>query len=374
MIRKILFITGTRADFGKLKPLMSYVEQHTDFELHLIITGMHMMKAYGSTYKEVLRQNYQHTYLSANQFSGEPMSAVFGNTVALLSRLVDEIEPNMIVIHGDRLEALAGATVGALSNRLVCHIEGGELSGTIDDSIRHAVSKLSHIHLVANDTAKNRLIQMGEPNEQIFIIGSPDLDVMNSQNLPNLDEVKSHYDIDFKKYSVSLFHPVTTEADSMAQHAKHYFDALKQSGKNYVVIYPNNDTGTEAILHEIYTLKNHPQFRCFPSVRFEAFLVLLKNAEFIIGNSSAGIREAPFYGVPTVNVGTRQNKRLFAQSIINTDYQSQAILNAINQINTLPALSPDTSFGEGNSVELFAKFITQSDVWQMDLQKSFVDL
>ena len=109
-------------------------------------------------------------------------------------------------------------------------------------------------------------------------------------------------------------------------------------------------------------------------MRFEAFLVLLKNAEFIIGNSSAGIREAPFYGVPTVNVGTRQNKRLFAQSIINTDYQSQAILNAINQINTLPALSPDTSFGEGNSVELFAKFITQSDVWQMDLQKSFVDL
>lgn len=373
-MKKLLFITGTRADFGKLKPLLNFVETQAHLELHLVVTGMHMMKAYGSTYLEVLRENYQHTYLAANQFRGEPMSSVFGNTVSLLSRFVSEIEPDMVVVHGDRLEALAGASVGALSNCLVCHIEGGELSGTIDDSIRHAVSKLSHIHLVANDAAKNRLIQMGEKDTQIFVIGSPDLDVMQSVYLPSLSDVKSHYEIDFADYALSLFHPVTTEADKMAQYAKSYFDALIQSGRNYVVIYPNNDTGTEAILHEIERIKNHPKFRCFPSLRFEAFLVLLKHAKFMIGNSSAGIREAPFYGIPTVNVGTRQNKRLFADSIINSHYDCQSIVDAIGQAVALPKLTANTNFGRGNSVELFEQFINTSYIWQMDIQKSFVDL
>lgn len=373
-MKKLLFITGTRADFGKLKPLLNHVEQHPNLELHLVITGMHMMKAYGSTYLEVLKEGYRHTYLSANQFRGEPMSSVFGNTVGLLSRFVSEIEPDMVVVHGDRLEALAGASVGALSNCLVCHIEGGELSGTIDDSIRHAVSKLSHIHLVANDNAKNRLRQMGERAEQIFVIGSPDLDVMSSHDLPTLTAVKRHYDIDFTDFALSLFHPVTTEAHHMAEYAGQYFHALRASGRHYVVIYPNNDTGTEAILQQIDLLKDNAHFRCFPSLRFEAFLVLLKNAQFIIGNSSAGIREAPFYGVPTVNVGTRQNKRLFADSIINSSYQSDHILTAIDKALLLPKFVPNSDFGQGNSVELFAKFIDTPDIWQMNIQKSFVDL
>ena len=373
-MKKILFITGTRADFGKLKPLLNFVEGEPDLELHLVITGMHMMKAYGSTYLEVLKENYQHTYLVPNQFYGEPMSSVFGNTVGLLSRFVAQIEPDMLVVHGDRLEALAGASVGALANCLVCHIEGGELSGTIDDSIRHAISKLSHIHLVANDDAKNRLLQMGEKDEQIFIIGSPDLDVMQSQQLPSLATVKQHYQIEFEKYALSLFHPVTTEVKQMEQYAKAYFCALQNSHHNYVVIYPNNDTGTEKILHEIQKLTHNPRFRCFPSVRFEAFLVLLKHAQFIVGNSSAGIREAPFYGVPTVNVGTRQNKRLFASSIINSDYSQSEIVAAIDKVATLPKFVPNTTFGQGNSVLLFAQFICQAHIWQMDLQKSFVDL
>lgn len=373
-MKKILFITGTRADFGKLKPLMNYIEKHPDFELHLIITGMHMMKAYGSTYLEVLKENYQHTYLVANQFFGEPMNLVFGNTVSLLSRFMAQIEPDMVVVHGDRLEALAGASVGALGNCLVCHIEGGELSGTIDDSIRHAVSKLSHIHLVANTDAKNRLIQMGESSEQIFIIGSPDLDVMQSKELPALSLVKAHYQIPFERYALSLFHPVTTEAGCMSEHAKNYFLALEQSGCQYVVVYPNNDTGTETILYQIELLKEHANFRCFPSLRFEAFLVLLKNAQFIIGNSSAGIREAPFYGIPTVNVGTRQNKRLLADSIINSSYQAKDILSAITHAQKLPKQTTNTSFGTGNSVELFAQFINHPKVWQLDLQKNFVDL
>lgn len=373
-MKKILFITGTRADFGKLKPLMRYIENYQDFELHLIVTGMHMMQTYGSTYMEVLKERYRHIYLSANQFQGEPMSSVFGNTVSLLSRFFAQIEPDMVVVHGDRLEALAGASVGALSNRLVCHIEGGELSGTIDDSIRHAISKLSHIHLVANDDAKNRLIQMGENAEQIIIIGSPDLDIMQSNQLPSLDVVKRHYGIGFDQYALSIFHPVTTEAGEMPQFAEQYFLALKQSGDNYVVIYPNNDTGTEDILRQIKSIESLANFRCFPSVRFEAFLVLLKNSQYVIGNSSAGIREAPFYGIPTVNVGTRQHRRAVAPSIIHTDYAVSMIAQAIDAVKQQPKPPISTQFGQGNSVALFADFIQSDAIWQINLQKNFIDL
>lgn len=373
-MKKILFITGTRADFGKLKPLLAYVEQTVDFELHLIVTGMHMMQAYGSTYLEVLKEKYGHVYLVSNQFLGEPMNAVLGNTISLLSRYYAEIKPDMIVVHGDRLEALAGATVGALGNCLVCHIEGGELSGTIDDSIRHAISKLSHVHLVANESAKKRLIQMGESEGKIFIIGSPDLDVMKSDSLPDLLVVKRHYGINFDEYALSLFHPVTTEIEYIAEYAKNYFEALRKSNQNYIVVYPNNDTGTEDILNEIKKIKNLDNFRCFPSLRFESFLVLLKNSKFIIGNSSAGIREAPFYGIPTVNVGTRQNKRLFSSSIMNSDYSVNSIIQAIHNVINMDKVEASQYFGEGNSVELFADFIHNLDACNIDLQKIFVDI
>lgn len=375
-MKKILCITGTRADFGKLKPLLNYLEQQPEFELHLVVTGMHMMKAYGSTHIEVLREAYRHTYLFSNQIQGEPMAAVLGNTITFVSRLAEEIEPDMVMIHGDRLEALAGATVGALGNRLVCHIEGGELSGTIDDAIRHAISKLAHIHLVANEQAVNRLVQMGEKREHIHIIGSPDLDVMLSANLPSLVDVKRHYEIDFDDYGISLFHPVTSEAHQMAQHARQYFAALKQSGRNIVAIYPNNDTGTESILHELLSIHTS-SFRVFPSVRFEAFLVLLKHAQFVVGNSSAGIREAPLYGVPTIDVGTRQNNRHSAPSIIHSDYASESILKAIEQACAAGRFAPDDAFGGDDgcsSTERFARVLQQPQTWQVSPQKRFVDL
>lgn len=373
-MKKVLFITGTRADFGKLKPLLNFIEDTPDIELHLIITGMHLMKTYGSTYQEVLREGYRNTYLAANQFSGEPMSSVLGNTVSLLSRLTMEIKPDMLVIHGDRLEALAGATVGALNNCLVCHIEGGELSGTIDDSIRHAVSKLSHIHLVANESAKYRLIQMGESDSSIFIIGSPDLDVMQSKSLPSLAEVFEHYDIKFEEYALSLFHPVTTEVDQIANYAKKYFTALAESEKNYIIVFPNNDLGTEFILEEINKIRHLPNFKCFPSLRFESFLVLLKNAKFIVGNSSAGIREAPFYGIPAINVGTRQNRRVSHDGVINCGYNKESILASINSIQNKSQFKPNKDFGSGNSVDLFKEFILNPKIWATEIQKNFVDL
>ncbi|PJX27112.1 UDP-N-acetylglucosamine 2-epimerase (hydrolyzing) [Psychrobacter sp. L7] len=372
-MKKILFVTGTRADFGKIKSLMDRVESMEGFELHVLVTGMHMMKLYGSTFKEVKKQNYKNSYLISNQHTDEPMCSILSNTISIISRLVNSIDPNMIVVHGDRIEALAGATVGALNHIRVCHIEGGELSGTIDDSIRHSITKLSHIHMVANDEAKQRLIQMGENKKAIFIIGSPDLDIMESDSLPRLEDAKNHYDISFDNYGIVMFHPVTSEEQYIEEYTQNLFKVLCKSKKNYVVIYPNNDPGSLKILDVIKNYEDHANFRVFPSINFESFLVLLKNSNLIIGNSSAGVREAPFYGLPSINIGTRQNSRFRGPSVLDCGYLEEEIEQALTQLSKLN-VEKSTWFGKGNSTELFESHISSERMWNIPVQKVFVDL
>jgi UDP-N-acetylglucosamine 2-epimerase (hydrolysing) len=179
MNKKIVFLTGTRADFGKLKSLIEI--SNKNFEVHLFATGMHMDKKYGYTVKEIEKCGYKNIFKFINHDASSMMDITLSRTIEGFANYIHLFQPDLIIIHGDRIEALAGATVGALNNILVAHIEGGEVSGTVDELIRHAVSKLSHIHLVANDEAKNRLLQMGERNESIYVIGSPDMDAMLKQ-------------------------------------------------------------------------------------------------------------------------------------------------------------------------------------------------
>ena len=242
--KKIVFLTGTRADFGKLKPLIEKIENSTLFECYVFVTGMHTLSKYGSTFTEVQKEGYKNVFVYMNQTHTSDADVNLSNTITGFSNFVKEIKPDLIVIHGDRIEALAGAIVGAFNNILVSHIEGGELSGTIDEIIRHTVTKLSHLHFVANDEAKTRLLQMGESENSVFVIGSPDIDVMKSKNLPSIKEVKNHYDIIFTNYAILVFHPVTTELDSLKEQISQLVNAVIQSKRNYVVIYPNNAAST----------------------------------------------------------------------------------------------------------------------------------
>jgi UDP-N-acetylglucosamine 2-epimerase (hydrolysing) len=311
MNKSILFVTGTRADFGKLKPLIAEVSNSKDFDYHIFATGMHMLSRYGSTVEEIA-QIFEHIYPYLNQdpFGSRGMDLALANTIQGLGHWLREFTVDLIVVHGDRIEALAGAAVGALQNVLVAHIEGGEVSGTVDELLRHSISKLAHLHFVANQSARNRLLQMGEQPESVFVIGSPDIDVMLSTSLPSLDEVKRHYEIPFDNYCIFIYHPVTSELSGLEQRAERMWRALLASHRNFVVIHPNNDSGSEILLRELTRhVKNNARFRPLPSMRFESFLTLMKHADAIVGNSSAGIREAPVYGVPTINIGSRQLNR-----------------------------------------------------------------
>jgi len=371
-MKKVLFITGTRADYGKLKPLIAKVEGANGFDCHIFVTGMHTLRKFGDSRTEVKKDRFKNLHYYYNQILGEPMDLILANTVEGLGRYVRELQPDIIIVHGDRVEALAGAISGALNNILVAHIEGGELSGTIDGVIRHAVTKLSHIHFVANDEAAKRLHQLGEDQNAVFVIGSPDIDIMLSPDLPTIEQVKQRYDIDYEKYAILLYHPVTTEPEQAEENANRLVDAVILSRLSYVVIYPNNDPGSDEIF-KAYKGLTGANFKVYPTIRFEYFLTLLKNAEFLIGNSSAGIREAPAYGVYSINVGTRQQDRCGYASIINTGYNTSEIAEVIETVKDLPAIEPCHMFGRGDSAEKFIAILREKSIWKTPKQKKFWD-
>ncbi|MCX5815306.1 MAG: UDP-N-acetylglucosamine 2-epimerase [Proteobacteria bacterium] len=373
MSKKILFLTGTRADFGKLKSLINALEREEGFEAHIFVTGMHMFPKYGTTGGEIEKSGFKRIYCFINQKPNDSMDAILANTIYGLSNYLSLLKPDLVVVHGDRVEALAGAIVCALNNILVAHIEGGEISGAIDESIRHAVSKLSHLHFVANNEAKRRLVQMGEAESRIFVIGSPDIDLMSSEKLPKLAEVKDYYEIPFNKYAILIYHPVTTNLHDVFVNIQETLYAVLESGRNYIVIYPNNDTGSDIIIEEYEQLRDNPRFRIFPSIRFEAFLALLRHCEFIIGNSSAGIREAPFYAVPTINIGMRQNGRFACKTILNVNQSKSEILNAIWKVSEIPRVKSD-HFGDGKSTERFIDVLKSPKMFdEISIQKKFID-
>mgnify|MGYP001411531729 CR=1 FL=1 len=370
----ILFLTGTRADYGKIKVLIDSVINSDSYSASMFVTGMHMLSLYGSTHEEISENHSDDVeiYKFINQNLSSTMDEILSKTVLGLSDYVKEYKPNMIVIHGDRVETLAGVIVASLNNIPSIHIEGGEVSGTIDELIRHAVSKMATIHCVSNDEAMSRLLQMGENEDKIRVIGSPDVDVMLSEELPTLDVVKTHYDINFNEYGLLLFHPVTTEVDQIESQINTLINAICKSKINVIVIFPNNDLGSIQIIN---AYKNLPQnFYILPPMRFEFFITLLKNSSLIIGNSSAGVREAPYFGVPTINVGTRQNDRSIAQSVFNIEgFEEDTLAEKIIEVSKV-SFPPSAMFGSIGTANRFMEMLNNFDSSELGVQKYFINL
>lgn len=346
---KILFLTGTRADYGKLKILINAVNDADTHSASIFVTGMHMLSLYGSTHQEVSvnHQAASEIYKFINQNLTSTMDEVLSKTVLGLSDFVKENAPDCLVIHGDRVETLAGVIVASLNNIPSVHIEGGEVSGTIDEMIRHSVSKLATYHCVSNEDARRRLVQMGEDRHRINIIGSPDVDIMLGDELPDIEHVKLHYGLEFEKYSILMFHPVTTEVDQVSAQIQTVLDAAKKSNLNFLVIFPNNDLGSKYIIDAYADLPKN--FRVIPSMRFEFFLTALKESQLILGNSSAGIREAPYFGVPALNVGNRQNDRTHAVSVFNIPFDETVISDYISRYSGERFSSVENFGGNGTA-------------------------
>ncbi len=368
--KKIVFITSTRADFGKMKSVINQVYKNKKFDPQIFITGMHMDKKLGSTWEEVTKIFKKIKIVKfKNKNEKEGFDVAFSNTIKEFSKFVRKVKPNLIIVHGDRLEALAAAIVGSINQVLVAHIEGGERSGTVDEHIRHSITKLSHLHFVSNLDAKKRLIKLGEDRKKIFITGSPDIDLMKLNKLPTFQEVQKRYGLKFQNYILFMFHPVTGQTNKLAKQMDTLIKAIKSSKMNTVIIYPNNDPGYDLIIKKIKkNFKNPEKFKTFLSMRFEYFLRTLKESSVIIGNSSAGFYEAPVFGVPTINVGNRQKNRGNFNSIYNVDFNQKRIINLIKLLNKKKFKNLKI-FGKGNSAKMISKILLKKTTWDTDFQK-----
>ncbi len=370
-MKKLLFITGTRADFGKIEPLAS-IAKNNGYHIYFFVTGMHLLEKYGLTSIEVARVRGAKREEFINQMEGDSLEKILAKTIMGFSDYVKKIKPDMVLIHGDRVEALSAALVCASQNVRSTHIEGGEVSGTIDEVYRHCNSKLCTSHFVSSQSAKNRLVRMGEHPDRVFIIGSPELDTHKTKKPINLMDVLKYYEIPWENFGIFIFHSVTSEIQELKKQTSNICGALKKTNKNFVIIAPNNDPGSDLIFKEIGKLPKE-RFKIIPSMRFNYFSVLLKNAKLLVGNSSAGVREAPFLGVPSINIGSRQKNRSFSRSVTNYSYQNNASLEEIIKKKWATKHGSDKSFGSGNSSEKFIKILGQNKIWSLKTQKTFFE-
>jgi len=370
--KKIIFVTSTRADFGKLKSLIKILQNKKNFTVYIVVTGMHVIPKFGNTYLEVLKFFKSKIIKFKNQSLNDRMEIILTKTSEKFSKIVKKINPDLIIIHGDRVEALAAAIVGSLNHILTAHIEGGEVSGTIDDTIRHAITKLSHAHFVGSLVAKKRVNRMGEISKNIFNIGSPDIDAIINKKLPKLISVKKRYGIKFNGYAIFLWHPVTSKIKTLKEDTRRILKFAKKLNENFIVIYPNNDPGSNLII-DCYKKINNEKFKILKNMRFEYFLSLLKNAKYIFGNSSSAIYEAPMLETPAINIGDRQYKRIKSKIIKNInieDLNEKKIYNFIKNYKPIK----ENLYGHGNSDKKFLKILLKKNFWNIAKQKFFSDL
>ena len=366
MKRKILCLTGTRADYPRIKSVLKKIESDNRFELYLVVTGSHLLKDYGNSFKEIQKDNYKNI-IKMNMYIGNfnhpyGMSISASNLSKNFSKILNRVKPDIVLLTVDRVETLAAAMSACLMNFPIAHVQGGEVTGTIDESIRHAVTKLSHLHFVANNDAKKRIINLGEIKKNVFNVGCPYIDIIKNQKLKSKNELFKKYRIDTNK-EIILFtlHSVTTEYKKSDRQIDIVIKALSKF-KDFEIItfYSNADAGGKEIIKKIN--KSYNFMKILPNVDSVDFLSFMKYAKLMIGNSSAGIREAPSFTLPVINIGNRQNGRMKASNVIDVDFNYKKIILKINYVlknknfrNKLKNLK--NPYGDGNASDKIIKVL-----------------
>tara|TARA_Y100000389_G_scaffold197899_1_gene233395 strand:- start:17758 stop:18885 length:1128 start_codon:yes stop_codon:yes gene_type:complete len=369
----IAFFTASRADYGKIKPVILEAKRKK-IKFKIFVTGTHLLKEYGNTKNHIIKDfGKKNLIIFKNQNFGESHKLIFKKTVNRFTIALEKKNFDCVFIHGDRIETLAAASVLTFSKIRIAHVEGGELSGTVDEMIRHSVTKLSHLHFVTNSAAKKVLIKSGEDEKNIFITGSPDVDLFDKNLRPTIEEVKKRYEIKFSEYIISFLHPVTTNTKvETKKKAKIYFETIRHlKNENIIQFVPNNDDNSDEILHVLKKkLSKNPNIKILKSMRFEFYLTLLESSRLILGNSSSAIMEAPYFNVPSINVGDRQSNRFGLNKIINTSFSKKNILNSIKKAKKIKLKSKPV-FGDGNSAKKIINVLLSKKFNKFKIQKTY---
>ena len=377
-MKRILYISGTRADYGLMRVVLKRIHQTPNFRLDIIATGMHLMPEFGNSVEEIEADGLtvHQVPVGYREDTRESMAEFIGSLVTVLTEKVREIRPDLILLLGDRGEMLAGAIVGTYVGIPVVHIHGGEITSTVDEPVRHAITKLAHIHLPATKQSARRIVRMGEDPARIHVVGAPGLEaILSGAFTPEEELVKRYNIIPDKPLILVVQHPVSAEVSDAAKQMRATLAAVVASGCQALVMYPNADAGGRKMIRVIKEIcQKHPRLQAHKNLPHDDYLGLLKIASILVGNSSSGIIEAPSFHLPAVNIGTRQEGRERAGNVIETGYiESEiaaALKKALSDKDFLESVRHcKNPYGKGDSSKKIVDLLWRTDFSEMGCQK-----
>ncbi len=341
--RKICFVITSFIHYSRNMLVLNELNKRKDVELHVVVGGSALISKYTSRYAQVKSllqadgvNNVHEVFFNLEGDSAVVKAKTAGLGIVEFANLFSEIMPDVVIVRGDRFEVLAAATAAAYMNITVAHIEGGDVSGTLDESVRHAITKLSHIHFATNEPAKNRIISMGENKKYVFNFGSPDIEVVqkiSKDDSIDLNDTGSGAPFDVNaEFIVVLYHPVATEYTKLSEQTRKVLKAVYELGVPTIWFWPNVDIGAEEISHELRIFNNEVKDHKIRFMRYlppKKFISLLNKSKCLVGNSSAGIKECSYLGVPVVNIGSRQKNRMRSANVLDVQYHTSSIKDAI---------------------------------------------
>jgi len=373
IMRKIFLVTERRADYSRFKPILKMIEKDPELDYDLVVTGIHLKEEHGYTINEIIEDGFK-IFSTFEMFvedcdTGGAMTRSLGNAMRLITYELEKSTPDLILSGFDIAANFAVTVAGAHMNIPVVHIQGGEITGTIDESIRHATSKFAHYHLAANDDACRRLIKMGEIPSRVFSVGCPSIDAIKSVKCPSRKELLERFKLKLP-YALVLQHPVTSEIGESGFQINETLEALLKSGIDALMIHPNNDAGYTSIVEKI----NKTSIQHVPTLALEDYIGLLTHSSMLVGNSSSGIHETPTFNIPTINIGTRQSGRLRADNVVDVGYDRDEIERAIDMcLHSQEFLEIcrrcKNPYGEGDSAPKIVRLLKEINIGRNIIQK-----
>jgi UDP-hydrolysing UDP-N-acetyl-D-glucosamine 2-epimerase len=335
--KKIVFLSGKKGGFDAMLPFLKLIKEKNDFSLKVILTDQHLEKKFGETYKECageIGKKYI-KIIKIFQKNDQAISRTIGMSILLknLSNYINKYKPNLFLVYGDRVESLISAIVALNFNIPICHFQGGDLSGNIDEKIRHSITKLSDLHLTSNHQSLSRVIKMGENKSSSFAIGDSHVDSLYKLKVGKnrFNAIKKKYELQ-GKYVVFLMHPDGFSKERNQKFCHQALSALKKVNLQTICIYPCTDIGYQGIILELKRFcKKNKRFKVYKTIRHHDFVNLLKNCLFFIGNSSSGIIESSYLKIPFINLGDRQKGRLHASNVVHSKFDQKSILRVIKK-------------------------------------------
>ena len=383
-MRKICFVTGTRAEYGLLSRLMRLVKEDKDLQLQVIATNMHLMPEYGETYKEIEKDGFtidKKVYMHKPSDDAHGIISSMAEEMQGMNDALSELKPDILVLLGDRYEILVAAQVALIHRVPIAHIHGGEVTeGAFDDAIRHSVTKMSSLHFTSCEEYCHRVIQMGEQPSRVFDVGSLGVENIKAVPLMTKDELEASLDFKIDTQTILVtYHPVTLGGDP-AKDIREFLDALDQF-KDLKVIFtmPNSDTGRDAIALAVenYVEKHSNSAKAYTSLGLKRYLSTLQFVKAAVGNSSSGIIEVPSFGIPTLNIGDRQKGRLASKSVVNCGASKDEVIAGLklclSEEMQKAAKTYENPYAKSNTANLIYQELKNVELTGLNL-KTFYDL